>query len=61
MLFCKKNAVIKKIKRVMVLKGIFPETIYVYLCIKFQASSIIWRFLDGVILTPSLSHSKMNP
>ena len=42
-IFCKKNADICKIKRILVLKGIFSEIMYVcvYLRIKFQVSGII--------------------
>ena len=43
LIFCKKNADISKIKRTLVLKGIFSETIYVcvHLCAEFQVSTLI--------------------
>ena len=57
-IFAKKNADISKLKRVLVLKGVFSETAYlwllirVYLYTKFQVSSIIlMSFRQWVILT----------
>ena len=50
-----KNADISKIKRALVLKGMFSETIYVcvYLCAKFEVSSIILTsFRQGGNFTP---------
>ena len=47
LIFRKKNAYISKINKVLVLKGIFSETIYMCVCVclylsaKFQVSSII--------------------
>ena len=63
MFFCRKDADIRKIKEVLVLKGIFSETTcvfvlmylctYVYFCTNFQDSSIILTsFRQGVILSP---------
>ena len=60
--FLQTNADISKIKGVLVLKGIFSETEdLLYLCVKFQVSSIIvTSFKQGVILPPT-SHLKTNP
>ena len=55
-----KNADISKNKRVLILKSIFSENIYVvYLSIKFQISSItLTSFRQGVILPPTPLQNK---
>ena len=43
LIFCKENAGITKIKRVLLLKGTFSE--YTYVCVpKYQISSLLHNF-----------------
>ena len=72
MFFCRKDADIRKIKEVLVLKGIFSETTcvfvlmylctYVYFCTNFQDSSIILTSFRRGNFIPTLPLiAKQNP
>ena len=60
--FLQKNADISETKGVLVLKGIFLNSTYVYLRAKFQVSSIILTsFRQGVILLHTAKQTLKKP
>ena len=57
LIFLQKGADLSKIKGILVLRDIFPKTIYVYFRTIFHVSSIILVSLRQLVILPPLTHT----